>query len=255
MKIVTAAQQKGGVGKTATIVHLAYHTAESSRRVLVVDLDPQANTSHSMAPYTHKMVASELFNKNVVADTFTPLPGDFITLISGDPALAGIDSMDLEEAADNFSNNLLALSQHFDVCFIDTAPALGVRMTTALYVAHAVYTPIEMSVYSLQGVELMKTTIEKMYEYNPDLKFLGLLPSRVDRRIPTQIAILEQVTKAQLFKDANITVIPTTINLRSTVAEALDQQVPVWKIKKSSARVAAKEMRKFAQYVLENVGA
>jgi len=251
MKIVTAAQKKGGVGKTASIVHAAYHAGET-RRVLVVDLDPQSNTSHSMAPHIHLMVASELFNKDAVKDNFVPLNG--ITVISGDPALAAIDSNDLQESAENFSNNLLALSPHFDICFIDTAPVLGVRMTVAIYVAHAVYTPIQMAVYSLQGVELMKTTIEKMYEYNPDLKFLGLLPSLVDRRIPTQMAILDQVTNAQLFKDANITVIPTTIFLRTSIAEALDQQVPVWQIKKSSARVAAKEMRDFAQYVLDNVG-
>ena len=130
------------------------------------------------------------------------------------------------------------------MCLIDTAPALGVRLVAALVSADFVLSPIELEAYSIQGIRMMVSTIANVRKSNPTLKFLGILPSKVDSRNPRHIAHLAELQgayKAQL--------IPTVIGLRSSVADALAVGQPVWTIRKTAARKAAQEMRAVAAHL------
>jgi chromosome partitioning protein len=249
MIIVTAAQQKGGVGKTNAICHLAfYYSQVKSLRTLVIELDPQGNAGHTLEAYKTELVASALFEQQGKDFPQQLLTDSKLTVIAGDDKLVNIEAASLS-VGDMFAENLAALDSQYDVCLIDTAPSLGVKMSVALYVSHYVFTPIEMAKYSMTGVQKMYTTIENMREYNPNLVFLGLLPSKIDMRVASQRANL-----AQLRADHSDKLMPCKIALRTTIADALDAGMPVWDIKKRSAKPAATEIMEFATYISEKIG-
>jgi chromosome partitioning protein len=227
MKTLVIANQKGGVGKTSTTVHLAYYFKEQGLKVAVIDLDTQGNASFTLGEYDSGALASGLFD---AVSQFDLANAEGIAVFSADARLAVIEA------------------EGFDVCLIDTPPSLGVRMAAALLSADFAASPIELEAYSLQGIEKMVTTIANIRRANPALKFLGMIPSKVDGRNPRHGQHLDELTRAypQL-------VIPTPIGNRSSVADALASGVPVWSIKRTSARKAAQEMRAMARHIQEKM--
>jgi chromosome partitioning protein len=172
-----------------------------------------------------------------------------MTLIASDIGLANLEKMSLAEAGSKFRDAIKTLEgQGFDVCLIDTAPSLGVTMAAALLAADYVLSPIELEAYSIQGIKQMVTTIAHLRKANPKLKFLGMVPSKVDARNPRHARHLEELERAypQLM-------IPTGVGLRSSIADALASRVPVWKIKKTAARKATQEIRALAAHVFEKM--
>lgn len=238
------ANQKGGVGKTANIIHLAFHLAELDKKVLLIDLDTQANATYTLAK--HKGVphvpACDLFKDQCQLSDISNHGNIYV--MGGDAGLADVEKLDTSIAAKNFKSNLDNLAAKFDYCLIDTAPALGVRMTSALIVADFVVSPIELETYSIQGIKLMLTTVKQIKKWNPGLAFLGMVASKVDRRNPRHTRHLDQLMEA--YPDL---ILEQVIGLRSSVADAIAQGVPVWKIRKTAARVAAKEIRAFAEHI------
>jgi chromosome partitioning protein len=244
MKTLVIANQKGGVGKTATLVHLAFDFLERGLKVAVVDLDTQANASYSLHDYSSGFFASQLFSGDFVgSDTLDETPR--ISLIASDASLANIEKLTLSEAGKQLRQTIGVLDmQGFDVCLIDTAPSLGISMASALLAADYVLSPIELEVYSIQGIKKMMTTVANLRKANTKLKFLGVVPSKVDSRNPRHGKHLAELRAAYpqfMF--------PASIGLRSSIADALALRVPVWKIKKTAARQAAKEIRALAQNV------
>jgi len=249
MKTLVTANQKGGVGKTATLVHLAFDFAERGLRVVVVDLDTQANASYTLGAYKCGITASTLLSDTNV--DCSSLPSTGLVLIESDAALANMEKMTLQDAGTNFNSAIKQLSAvGFDVCLIDTAPSLGITMGAALLVSDFVISPIELEAYSIQGIKRMVTTIANIRKANKNLKFLGMVPSKVDKRNPRHIRHLQELTHAYptLMTPEGI-----VIGLRSSIADALASRTPVWKIKKTTARVAAKEVRALAAHVLNQM--
>ena len=255
MKTLVVANQKGGVGKTSTLVHLAFDFLEQGLKVVVIDLDTQANASYTLQSYRSGVVASELF-ANLPTGSWPQTAIDLtapnsprMTLIASDVGLANLEKMSLPEAGAKFRDAIKALdAQSFDACLIDTAPSLGVGMAAALLAADYVLSPIELEAYSIQGIKQMVTTIAHLRKANPKLKFLGMVPSKVDARNPRHARHLEELERAypQLM-------IPTGVGLRSSIADALASRVPVWKIKKTAARKATLEIRALAAHVFEKM--
>lgn len=238
MKTVTSAQQKGGVGKTNCVTHIAHDFAERGLKVLVMDLDPQGNATFSLEAHLSNVLASQFFN----AEPFEIEVKDDITLVAGDPAILNVEKLELGDVGENLKKHMERVSSHFDVCLIDTAPTLGVRLTSALYVSDFVFTPVEMEAYSMLGVNKMKTVIANIAKLNPKLTSLGLIPSRYDKRNPLQVENYNALKK-QLA--------PVSIGQRVGYSRALHQKKPVWTFK--NARVAGKEMRALAEYVYKKM--
>ena len=249
MKTLVTANQKGGVGKTSTLVHLAFDFFERGLKVVVIDLDTQANASYTLQSFQSGMNASELFAGGVPNYAQISTDSEGMTLIESDAGLANMEKMTLSDAGRNFREAIQALDeQGYDVCLIDTAPSLGVTMSAALLAADFVISPIELEAYSIQGIKKMVTTIINIRKANPKLKFLGMVPSKVDSRNPRHGRHLEELNQAypQLM-------VPAGIGLRSSIADALASCVPVWKIKKTAARKAAQEVRALAAHVYEKM--
>ncbi|MEI7994743.1 MAG: ParA family protein [Methylococcaceae bacterium] len=252
MKTLVVAQQKGGVGKTSSIVHLAFDFLERGLRVAVIDLDTQGNASFTLHDFNSDYSASQMFDQNGddLRKWFRGLPdGPLMRLIASDAVLANMEKRNLTDAARVFNENIAALADSgFDVVLIDTAPALGVSLAAALYAADCVMSPIELEAYSIQGIKKMLTTIANVRKLNTKLKFLGMVASKVDARNPRHVRHQDELNAAypQLM-------IPGSIGLRSSIADALASGVPVWKIKKTAARKATLEVRALAAYVYEKM--
>lgn len=247
MKKLVIANQKGGVGKTAFLVHLAWYLAEEGKKVLVVDLDTQGNASFTLSKFKSTAFSSSLFESAEIGPIQIK---DNISLIESDAKLANIEKITINQAATNFKKHLATFEDEYDYCLIDTAPSFGVLLATALIATNFVVSPIELETYSIQGIRKMITTISNLKTANPNLKFLGMLPSKVDNR-----NIRHKKNKEALIKAYANLIIPYPISLRSSVADALASSLPVWKNKKSSARLASKEIKAVAEYLTEQMGA
>ena len=247
MKVLVINNQKGGVGKTTIAVHVAWYFAEAGQRVLFLDLDAQSNASATLADVAGTLTAAKLFEVGQRPVPRIASDGPAITLVAAEQALLDVERAD-PKAMGYFRENLTAASDAFDLCVVDTPPSMGLRNLAALVAATHVLSPIYLEDYSLQGVKsLLQTVIGVQQRYNrPDLKFLGLLPSKYNSKSPRQRAHLDQ-----LLREAGRFVFPGHVTDRDGYAEAVAERTPVWRLKKRSAQEAGREMRA----VLDAVGA
>ena len=249
MKTLITANQKGGVGKTATLVHLAFDFHERGQQVAVIDLDTQANASYTLNEFRSGLLASHLFNGVNGGPRSMNQEHNGMLLVESDAALADLETMPVNQAGERLRAGINTLAeQGFDVCLIDTAPSLGVSLAAALIAADYVLSPIELEAYSIQGIEKMAAAITHIRQANPALQFLGIVPSKVDSRNPRHGRHLDQLREAYPRL-----IIPASIGLRNSIADALASRMPVWKIKKTAARKAAKEVRALADLVFEKM--
>lgn len=246
MEVLAISNQKGGVGKTVIGVHKAIYLAEMAHKVIFIDFDSQGNASDTLSSMSSvaELRASELFNSTV-----SPLAAkNGITLISADNAMADVDRADTSVLS-TLKKNMDVISKGFDFCIIDTPPSLGLRMTAALLVADHVLAPIELENYSIKGIEKMLGTIFNVKkQWNPKLNFLGMLPNRFNGRSQAQ-----KDTLASLTSNYEHLIINAPISLRSTIPEALNEGVPVWKLRKTTARIAGNEFKIAFKIVLDKI--
>ncbi len=249
MKILAIANQKGGVGKTTTAVHLAHLAQERGQRVLVVDLDPQANTSHCFTEAGGaSLVGSDLF-----ADALTgkqpEAAGAGLGLIRADRGLHDVEALPLE-AAHNPAKALRALAKDYDLCLIDTPPTLGRRLLAALIAADYVLTPFSLEKFSLDGIGALIETIQMVrLQDNPRLQYLGILPNRVNARSKQQKAALQE-----LQEQLGAYMLPHVLYDRVAISDSLALGRPVWKSTKGeSHKKAAQEMRAACEDILNKV--
>jgi chromosome partitioning protein len=180
MHIISIANQKGGVGKSTLSSLFAYYLADKkSARVLAVDLDSQRNLSHTLRQCGIDIPTTALF-----ADARIELPAvrKNIALIHATPQLANLERASAEDAnrrVQTFAAHLESMQEEFDYCLLDPPPTLGIRMVAALASADFVTVPIELEEYSTQAVkDMLQTVFGVRQQWNPKLKFMGILANR-----------------------------------------------------------------------------
>lgn len=186
--IIAITNQKGGVGKTTTAINLAAACAEKGKRVLLIDLDPQSNTSLSFVdPDRISLGAYEFFTET------DKLPNDFIYETSVNnlhliPARINLAKLEAKligdfDAAFKLRDRLAPIIASYDLILIDTPPTLGIITVNALVAAKYVLVPIQASYFALEGTDDLLETIEKVRSRpNPELDLLGVLVTMFDRR-------------------------------------------------------------------------
>ncbi|MBK9697009.1 MAG: ParA family protein [Propionibacteriaceae bacterium] len=201
--IIALCNQKGGVGKTTTTINLGAALAETGRKVLLVDFDPQGSLSVGLGVNPHtldKSIYDLLIRRDTQVTeviTHTSVPGLDILPSNIDLSAAEVQLVS-EVAREQTLRRVLTKVRHdYDIILIDCAPSLGLLTVNALTAADQVIMPLECEFFALRGIALLTDTIAKVQDrLNPELEILGILGTMYDARTLHSREVLERVVQA-----------------------------------------------------------
>jgi chromosome partitioning protein len=249
--IIAIANQKGGVGKTTTAVNLSAALAEAGKKVLVVDMDPQGNTTAGfgiekteLEKTVYDMMIDECTAKEAVINTqyqnLDVLPSNI------DLSGAEIELLEVDDKEYILKKGIASIKKKYDFIIIDCPPALSILTINALTTADSVLVPIQCEYYALEGLSLLIHTIDLVKErLNSSLYIDGVVFTMFDSRTNLSNQVVENV-KENLTSRVYDTVIPRNVRL----AEAPSFGMPIIEYDDKSA--GAESYRKLAQEVIQN---
>ncbi|HOT92784.1 MAG TPA: ParA family protein [Anaerolineae bacterium] len=219
-RVYTFTNQKGGVGKTTTVVNIAAAMADWGRRVLLVDIDPQSNATTCLG-VDPRTLPSSIYNVLVgeqsVTEVIRGTRWSGLDILPSAPALAGA-TVELNRAEDpreraEHLKRILAPIDDYDYLLIDSPPSLGVLTVNALSAAHAVIVPVQCEYLALEGLaQLMRTISLVQRGLNPALTLRGVVLTMYDSRTTLSRQVAEEIRKhfpRQVFE----AIIPRSVRL------------------------------------------
>jgi len=250
-KAIAIFNQKGGVGKTTTNINLAACLAQMGKKVLVIDIDPQGNTTSGLGISkkdlklsTYELLTEENINTH---DTIMRTGVENMDIIPANAQLAGaeIELVHIVGREKILKKAIENIRDEYDYIFIDCPPSLGLLTINSLTAVDAVLVPIQCEFYALEGVSQLMSTIEIVKKnLNPGLTIQGVILSMFDGRTNLSIQVVEEVKK--YFKEkVYTTVIPRNVRL----AEAPSYGMTIAEYDPKST--GAEAYREFAQEFLD----
>ena len=220
MKIVAIANQKGGVGKTTTAVNLGASLAESGKRILIVDIDPQANATSSFGLQGVEDVSlyEPLLGEALITEKILPTRREGLFIVPADLDMAGaeVEIARMPNHLTRLAETLKPLhtDQTFDFVFLDCPPSLGILMSNALAAADELLTPIQCEYFALEGLVKIVRLIEQVLDSgaNDRLELGGIVMTMFDARTNLSQQVVADVRK-HFGERVYETVIPRSVRL------------------------------------------
>ncbi|HEY5349670.1 MAG TPA: AAA family ATPase [Candidatus Lustribacter sp.] len=238
-RIIALVNQKGGVGKSTTAVNLGAALAVLGKRVLVVDSDPQGNTTTGLGidkPRLERDVYDLLLQEASVDDVIVPTELEGLWLVPSTINLAGaeIELVSALSRETRLRQAILPIASRYDFVFIDCPPSLGLLTINALTTAQECIIPVQAEYYALEGLSQLTNVVRRVREaLNPPLHVSGVLVTMFDGRTRLATEVLEELVKffpEQMFK----TQIPR--NVRLSEAPSYGRPVILFDIKSRGAQ-------------------
>jgi|TARA_B100001245_G_scaffold38383_1_gene24676 chromosome partitioning protein len=217
-KIISIANQKGGVGKTTTSINLAASLAALEYKTLLVDADPQANSTSGLGINVEKinksiydcMIEEKISNKNIIKTEL-----DYLHLLPSDIDLVGaeIEMVELKNRDTRMKNCLDSIKNKYDFIIIDCSPSLGIVTINSLVASDSIIIPVQCEYFALEGLGKLLETIKLIQsKLNYNLSIEGILLSMYDVRLRLSNQVVEEVQmhfKSLVFN----TIIPRNVRL------------------------------------------
>ena len=250
-KVIAITNQKGGVGKTTTSVNLSAILADMGMKVLVVDLDPQGNTTSGLGMAVddksiYEVIMGRIPMKNAIRKTDVKR----LDIAGSDIRLAGaeLELVAVEQREYRLKNALTTVAKDYDFIFIDCPPSLSLLTLNALSACDRVLIPIQCEYYALEGVTSLMNTVSRVKKtFNPGIDIEGILLTMLDGRTNLGLQVVDEVKK-HFKKKTFATTIPRNVRL----GEAPSHGEPIHVYDPRSAGAIA--YRALAAEVLERNG-
>ena len=239
-KIISIVNQKGGVGKTTTAINLSNALGENGKKVLLVDIDPQGNSTSGLGFNKKELERSSyhlLMGLSEAEEIIKKTKFKNLYLLPADMNLAGaeLELVDTQNRESRLKIGLEKIKGDFDFIFLDCPPSLGLITLNALTVSDSFLVPIQCEYYALEGLSQLMTTVRTVRKlYNPSLDIEGVLLTMYDSRLNLTRMVVEEV-KRFFPKKVFSTVIPRNVRL----SEAPSFGFPICEYDKSSTGAQA----------------
>jgi chromosome partitioning protein len=248
-RTIVIANQKGGVGKTTTAINLSASLAELGQKVLIIDMDPQGNTTSGVGVEKNEKeytVYELLLGECSIGDSLVESVCENLTVVPSNINLAAaeIELIGTENKEFILRDAVASIKESYDYILIDCPPSLNVLTINAMCAADTVLVPIQCEYYALEGLSQLMHTIELVRErLNPNLEIEGVVFTMYDARTNLSLEVVENV-KNNLDQNIYKTIIPRNVRL----AEAPSYGMPITKYDTKSS--GAESYRMLAEEVI-----